>query len=127
MGPFSSTRPNPGKYEELKSDAQRILGVDAFEGAKFDFHKMLNQKLHVLHNIWLGGQQGVPPYIFGANFVDEERMTLTSHIDMGGRLTGRAIAQLTDSLNVKLQATAGPDSNSFKADGEYKGSSNYLH
>ena len=122
-GFFGRSLPHPGRYEELKVQAQSILTPDVFEGARFEFNKSLTQKFALLHNISMAGSAGA--YEFGANYGDDG-LLLASRIDMQGRLNGRVNAQLTDSLLLRLQSAVGPDSgsNSFKADLDYKGSSN---
>jgi len=116
--------PNPGRLEELKKEAQSVLSPDLFEGARFEFNKTLTSKFALLHNVTLAaGQPGA--YEFGANFGDE-RVLLASRVDLQGRLNGRLNAQLSDSMLVRMQAQAAPEqyqSNSFKADVDYKGGS----
>jgi len=120
---FSRALPNPGRYEELKAQAQSIMTPDVFSGARFEFNKSLTQRFATLHNIFLGGEAGPGSYEFGANYGDES-LLLQSRVDMQGRVNGRVNAQLTDSVLLKLQAQAGADTHSFKADLDYKGNSN---
>ena len=118
--------PNPGRLEELKREAQSVLSPDIFDGARFEFNKTLTQKFALLHNVFLGSASMPSSYEFGANFGDD-RVLLASRIDMGGRLSGRVNAQLSDGVMLRLQSQLGPESggnNSFKADLDYKGSSN---
>jgi len=119
---FSRELPNPGRFEELKKEAQSVLSPDVFEGARFEFNKTLSQKFALLHNVALAG--GAPgSYEFGAHYGDD-RTLLASRIDMQGRMNGRLNAQLSDALLLRLQAQVAPDShgaNSFKADLDYKG------
>ena len=119
--------PNPGKVDDLKREAQAVLAVDAFDGARFDFNKPLSNQFALTHNVFLGSSQIPPSYEFGANFGDE-RLLLASRIDMAGRLNGRVNWQATDSLCAKVQAQLLPDNpqnNSTKIDLDYKGRSFY--
>ena len=43
--------PNPGRTEELKKEAQGIMTLDVFDGARFEFNKTLTQKFQLNHNI----------------------------------------------------------------------------
>jgi len=120
---FFRTLPNPGRYEEAKADAQRVMTPDIFDGARFEFNKSLTQKFALLHNIYMGGSQSPGSYEFGANYGDD-RLLLASRIDMQGRLNGRVNAQLTDSTLLRMQSSVGPDQTSCKVDLDYKGGSN---
>uniref|UniRef100_A0A7S3ERJ9 Mitochondrial import receptor subunit TOM40 n=1 Tax=Haptolina ericina TaxID=156174 RepID=A0A7S3ERJ9_9EUKA len=124
---FRQDLPNPGRLEELKREAQSVLTPDVFDGARFEFNKTLTQKFALLHNVYMGSATMPSSYEFGANFGDDH-VLLASRIDMGGRLSGRVNAQLSDSIMLRLQSQMGPDSggsnNSFKADLDYKGGSN---
>jgi len=75
----------------------------------------------------MGSTQMPASYEAGANFGDD-RMLLISQVDMAGRLSGRVHTQLNDSWLLRCQAQVGPEDNgnSFKADLDYKGSSNCL-
>ncbi|KAL1502967.1 hypothetical protein AB1Y20_011038 [Prymnesium parvum] len=124
VGFFRSSLPNPGRYEELKAQAQQILSPDIFDGARFEFNKSLTPKFGVLHNVSMGGLQGGGAYEFGANY-GEDRLLLASRVDMAGRLNGRVNAHLTDALLLRVQSQLGPDTApTFKADLDWKGSDN---
>jgi len=115
------TSVNPGRYDDIKTQAAALLGLDNFEGARFEFNRTMTQKFALLHNVSLAaGQPG--SYEFGAH-VGDERTLLASRIDMAGRLTGRLNMQLTDAVGVRLQAQVAPEAqgNSFRADVDYKG------
>jgi len=124
---FKRDLPNPGRVEDLKREAQSVLTPDVFDGARFEFNKTLTQKFALLHNISMGSVAAPSSYEFGANFGDD-RILLASRIDMGGRLSGRVNAQLTDSMMLRLQSQLSPDggNNSFKADLDFKGNSNTM-
>jgi len=120
---WRSSLPNPGRYDDIKNQAAALLGLDNFEGARFEFNKTMTQKFALLHNVSLAaGQPGA--YEFGAH-VGDEKTLLASRIDLAGRLTGRLNTQLSDALGLRLQAQVAPEaqSNSFRADVDYKGGS----
>ena len=102
-------RPAPPPLEELKKEAMGILSPDVFDGARFEFNKTLTQKFALNHNIFMGSSQLPSSYEFGANFGDE-RVLLASRTDMAGRLNGRVLAQLTDSVRFRAHAQMQPDS-----------------
>jgi mitochondrial import receptor subunit TOM40 len=102
-------RPAPPPLEELKKEAMGILSPDVFDGARFEFNKTLTQKFALNHNIFMGSSQLPSSYEFGANFGDE-RVLLASRTDMAGRLNGRVLAQLTDSMRFRAHAQMQPDS-----------------
>ena len=117
--------PNPGRTEELKKEAQGIMTLDVFDGARFEFNKSPSNKFGLSHNVTLPPTPSPAAYEFGANFGDEH-VLFASRLDMQGRMNGRINAQLGDSVLLRLQAQLQPDQptpTSWKADVDYKGGS----
>jgi len=113
----------PPRLEELKKEAQGILSLDVFDGARFEFNKTLTQKFALNHNVFLGSSQIPSAYEFGANFGDE-RALLATRTDMAGRLNGRVHAQVSDAVLMRMQAQMSPEAvsqSSLKLDLDYKG------
>jgi len=118
--------PNPGKMEEVQNAAKMVLGLDTFDGARFELNKGLNQNFAVTHNVSMGSAASPPSYEFGAN-VGDEKMLLASRIDHSGRLTGRYQHQLTPGVALRGMASVSGErsQDSLQLDLDVKGSHNY--
>ena len=68
----STTRKNPGGFEEAGSAFRRVLSLDTFDGLRFDLAKPMNQQFALTHSILLGTSliPGGSNYAFGANLMD---------------------------------------------------------
>ena len=124
-GEATKPLPNPGRLEDLKREAAATLAVDAFDGARFDFSKPLSAAFGTTHNVYLGSTVLPPSYEFGANYGDD-KLLLSSRIDMAGRLNGRFNLQMSDAATARATAQVMPDNpqgNSLQLDLDYKGSS----
>lgn len=120
---YSTGLPNPGRLEEVKKEAQSVLTLDNFEGARFESNKPLTNTFALLHHVSLAA--GTPgAYEFGAHVGDESNV-LSGRIDMAGRLNGRFNAQLTDAILLRMQAQVSPESeranNALNINVDYKG------
>lgn len=118
--------PNPGKFEELQKEAKGVLGLEVFDGARFEISKPLNQNFVVSHSVMMGSSVIPPSYEFGANVADE-KMLLASRIDCNGRLTGRYQHQLTPSLAVRGMANLSGErtQDNIQLDVDIKGQHSY--
>ncbi|EOA36488.1 hypothetical protein CARUB_v10011140mg [Capsella rubella] len=109
-----SNLPCPIIYEEVHREAYMALKPELFEGFRFDYNKMLNNKFFLSHSLLMGPTE-VPTrsseiikiptanYEFGANFVDP-RLFLVGGIMMDGRLNVKGKCDLTDNFSIKANA-----------------------
>ncbi|KAG6527440.1 hypothetical protein ZIOFF_009542 [Zingiber officinale] len=106
--------PCPVPYEELQREALMSLKPELFEGLRFDFMKMLNQRFALSHSVIMGSTEvpsqssdviKVPSahYEFGANFLDPKLM-LIGRVLTDGRMNARVRCDLTDNLALKIHA-----------------------
>ncbi|KAG6503134.1 hypothetical protein ZIOFF_035424 [Zingiber officinale] len=106
--------PCPVPYEELQREALMSLKPELFEGLRFDFMKMLNQRFALSHSVYMGSMEvpsqssdviKVPSshYEFGANFLDPKLM-LIGRVLTDGRMNARVKCDLTDNLALKIHA-----------------------
>ncbi|XP_020220455.1 mitochondrial import receptor subunit TOM40-1-like [Cajanus cajan] len=83
--------PCPIPFEELHREAMMSLKPDLFEGMRFDFTKMLNQKFSLNHSVLMGPTEipsqstetiKIPTahYEFGSTFIDHPRLLLWGRI-----------------------------------------------
>ncbi|XP_010500600.1 PREDICTED: probable mitochondrial import receptor subunit TOM40-2 [Camelina sativa] len=106
-----SNLPCPLIYEELHREAYMSLKPELFEGFRFDYNKIVNQKFFVSHNVSMGPTE-VPTqhsevikiptasYDFGATFVDP-KLLLLGRVTTDGRLNARGKCDLTDNFSIK--------------------------
>nr|XP_043636428.1 mitochondrial import receptor subunit TOM40-1-like [Erigeron canadensis] len=106
--------PCPIPYEEIHREAMMSLKPEHFEGMRFDFTKVLNQRFSLSHSIAMGPME-VPSqsaetfkiptanYEFGANFIDPKLM-LFGRILTDGRLSARVKCDLSENLTMKANA-----------------------
>lgn len=52
--PPPTKRSNPGPMERCDQEIQRVLRVDAFDGARFELQKMLGPHFATAHSIYMG-------------------------------------------------------------------------
>ncbi|KAG5041773.1 hypothetical protein JHK85_014249 [Glycine max] len=107
--------PCPIPFEELHREAMMSLKPDLFEGMRFDFTKMLNQKFSLNHSVLMGPTE-VPSqstetikiptahYEFGSTFIDHPRLLLWGRILTDGRLNARVKCDLSENLTFKANA-----------------------
>ncbi|KAI4313669.1 hypothetical protein L6164_026628 [Bauhinia variegata] len=111
--------PTPISYEEIHREAFMSLKPELFEGLRFDFTKGLNQRFSLSHSLLMGpteipSQSGetikIPTssYEFGANFIDPKLM-LFGRTTTDGRITARVRADVTENLNLKVNAQLAND------------------
>ncbi|XP_039684725.1 mitochondrial import receptor subunit TOM40-1 isoform X6 [Medicago truncatula] len=89
-----SNLPCPIPFEELHREAMMSLKPELFEGMRFDFTKILNQKFSLNHSVSMGPTEipsqsaeviKIPTanYEFGANFIDHPKLTSEPHMSQG--------------------------------------------
>ncbi|KAL9330294.1 hypothetical protein ACSQ67_005297 [Phaseolus vulgaris] len=107
--------PCPIPFEELHREAMMSLKPDLFEGMRFDFTKMLNQKFTLNHSVLMGPTEipsqstetiKIPTaqYEFGSTFIDHPRLLLWGRILTDGRLNARVKCDLSENLTFKANA-----------------------
>lgn len=122
---------NPGGWDKTDGEARRILDVDCFDGARFDFQKPLDQVggFYSSHNIVMGSSlhQGGGLYQFGTTLVMGDSL-LVGRVDNNLRLDAQwhmnylntpIHRNLTHRLTGSISAP--PDDSHFMAEFEYKG------
>ncbi|RZC14068.1 Mitochondrial import receptor subunit TOM40-1 [Glycine soja] len=126
--------PCPIPFEELHREAMMSLKPDLFEGMRFDFTKMLNQKFSLNHSVLMGPTE-VPSqstetikiptahYEFGSTFIDHPRLLLWGRILTDGRLNARVKCDLSENLTFKANAqlTNEPHMSHAMINFDYKG------
>ncbi|CAO2180272.1 unnamed protein product [Urochloa humidicola] len=125
--------PCPLPYEEIQREAFMALKPDLFEGARFDFTKMISPYFALSHSVSMGSievpAQGsevikIPTsnYEFGANFISQ-KMMLMGRVSHEGRENIRVKYDLTDNLSVKINAqlTSEPHYSQGMFNFDYKG------
>ncbi|XP_027922200.1 mitochondrial import receptor subunit TOM40-1 [Vigna unguiculata] len=126
--------PCPIPFEELHREAFMSLKPDLFEGMRFDFTKMLNQKFTLNHSVLMGPTEipsqstetiKIPTahYEFGSTFIDHPRLLLWGRILTDGRLNARVKWDLAENLTFKANAqlTNEPHMSHGVFNFEYKG------
>ncbi|CAH9074157.1 unnamed protein product [Cuscuta epithymum] len=106
--------PCPIPYEEIQRESYMSLKPELFEGMRFDFSKVLNQRFSLSHSVFMGPTE-VPSqstetikiptanYEFGANFIDPQLM-LFGRLMTDGRLNARLKCDLSENLSLKGNA-----------------------
>ncbi|VVB00659.1 unnamed protein product [Arabis nemorensis] len=114
-----SNLPCPVPYEELYREATMALKPELFEGFRFDYTKMLNQKFGISHSVSMGPTE-IPPelfkspsseiikiptanYDFCTHYVDP-KLLLVGRVTTDGRLNARLKYDFTDNLSIKSNA-----------------------
>ncbi|KAL5052463.1 hypothetical protein RYX36_033145 [Vicia faba] len=129
-----SNLPCPIPFEELHREAMMSLKPELFEGMRFDFTKMLNQKFSLNHSVSMGPTE-VPSqsaeiikiptanYEFGATVIDHPKMLLMGRALTDGRVTARVKYDLTENLTVKANAqlSSEPHASQGIVNFDYKG------
>ncbi|CAA7048375.1 unnamed protein product [Microthlaspi erraticum] len=126
--------PCPLPYEEFSREAMMSLKPELFEGFRFDYNKLLNQKFFLSHSVSMGPTEvpvqspeiiKIPTanYEFGANYVDPKLM-LIGRVMMDGNLNARVKCDLTDNLTIlaNAQLTNEKDMSKGVFTCDYKGS-----
>lgn len=115
---------NPGKHDHLGRDATSVLQVELFDGAKFDFNKVVSPIFLVGHHFSLGSSQMKDNYGFSANFVPNGNNMVGGRIDPMGNLSARMTRQITNNLSTTVDAQLSPaQPTSLSLDTEYFGPS----
>ncbi|OIV94133.1 hypothetical protein TanjilG_31558 [Lupinus angustifolius] len=107
--------PCPIPFEELHREAMMSLKPDLFEGMRFDFTKMLNQKFCLNHSVMMGPTEipsqsaetiKIPTanYDFGATFIDHPRLLLLGRVMTDGRVNARVKYDVSENLTFKANA-----------------------
>ncbi|XLR44305.1 hypothetical protein HN51_028425 [Arachis hypogaea] len=107
--------PCPIPFEELHREAFISLKPKLFEGMRFDFTKMLNQKFSLNHSISMGPTEipsqstetikiSTANYKFGATFIDHPKLMLLGRILTDGRLSARVKCDVSENLTLKANA-----------------------
>ena len=74
---FGSNLPNPGKFEDISAEANRIFLLETFEGVRVDWQRPLSNAFGVNHLLHLQPSQDTyGSYHFGANPGKEESASL---------------------------------------------------
>ncbi|MED6204493.1 hypothetical protein PIB30_009498 [Stylosanthes scabra] len=126
--------PCPIPFEELHREAMMSLKPDLFEGMRFDFTKMLNQKFSLNHSVLMGPTEipsqstetiKIPTanYEFGATFIDHPKLLLWGRILTDGRLNARVKCDVSENLTFKANAqlTNEPHMSHGMVNFDYKG------
>nr|CCA19543.1 Mitochondrial Protein Translocase (MPT) Family puta [Albugo laibachii Nc14] len=114
--------PNPGLYENALNELKGPVSVDAFDGFRFDFTRILGQNFSTSHSILLGSSM-IPGglYQFGANVVAEDPMDpstfLMSKITPDGFLDARWNQRLSSNWKLRVKGQLKPSSSDPSADG----------
>ncbi|KAK2385587.1 hypothetical protein P8452_40294 [Trifolium repens] len=129
-----SNLPCPIPFEELHREAMMSLKPELFEGMRFDFTKMLNQKFSLNHSVSMGPIEipsqsaeviKIPTsnYEFGATFIDHPRLVLLGRLLTDGRLTARLKYDMLENLTLKANAqlTSEPHMSQGMMNLDYKG------
>lgn len=129
-----SNLPCPIPFEELHREAMMSLKPETFEGMRFDFTKMLNQKFSLNHSVSMGPTEipsqsaeviKIPTanYEFGANFIDHPKLLLLGRAMTDGRVTARVKYDVFDNLTLKANAqlTSEPHMSQGMINFDYKG------
>ncbi|XP_074268078.1 mitochondrial import receptor subunit TOM40-1-like [Silene latifolia] len=125
--------PLPIPFEELHREAL-MSKPEVFEGARFDFNKVLTPNFFLSHSATMGPMEvqsrssdiikiSTANYEFGANYIDPKLM-LIGRITQEGRLTGRFKYDLLDNITLKAngQLTSEPHMSQVMGTVDYKGS-----
>ncbi|KAH9611450.1 hypothetical protein KSS87_000393 [Heliosperma pusillum] len=125
--------PLPIPYDELHREALMSLKPEVFEGARFDYNKMLTPNFFLSHSVTMGPTEipsqsseviKIPTssYEFGANYIDPKLM-LIGRISPEGRLNGRFKYDLLDNITLKAngQLTSEPHMSQVMGTIDYKG------
>jgi mitochondrial import receptor subunit TOM40 len=75
---------NPGPYENAQDGTKSVVGVDSFDGFRFEINKPLSPKFAMSHSFLLGTTQ-IPSgyqYAFGANVAPTASSLLMGRVDL---------------------------------------------
>lgn len=101
---WRASLPSPGPFELLHRQVRGVFVTNQlFDGAKFDFGKMLSPTFQVQHNFALGSQVQPALYSFGAVYANAD-VFLNGQVDHEGNLTARANYNVTRQLTAKFQS-----------------------
>ncbi|KAF3644779.1 Mitochondrial import receptor subunit TOM40-1 [Capsicum annuum] len=121
--------PCPVPYEEINLS----LKPELFEGMRFDFTRVLNQRFFLSHSVFMGPTElptqsmdvvKIPTahYEFGANFIDPKLMLL-GRVLTDGKVNARVKCDLSENLAMKANAqlTGEPHMSHGMVNFDYKG------
>ena len=120
---FGSNLPNPGKFEDISAEANRIFLLETFEGVRVDWQRPLSNAFGVNHLLHLQPSQDTyGSYHFGANFADGQHLVL-SRTSTAGAVDARYILTATPNLTVSCQSQLSPIAHQSMAvvSADYKG------
>jgi mitochondrial import receptor subunit TOM40 len=103
---------NPGAWDKSDSDAQRILKVDSFDGAKFELQKGFSPLFGTTHTISMGSalHQGQGYYVFGTSYFQNDDV-LMGRMDNSGRMDGQWHHTYPTHVDThRVQASLAPNS-----------------
>lgn len=120
---FGTNLPNPGKFEDLSSEANKLFTLDTFEGIRLDWQRGLSNAFgvnHLLHLQPAADQYGT--YHFGANFAEGNQLVL-SRTATNGNVDARYILTTTPNLTLSVQSqlSATPHQSMAIVQADYKG------
>ncbi|EKX33332.1 hypothetical protein GUITHDRAFT_166503 [Guillardia theta CCMP2712] len=116
--------PNPGKFEDISQESNKIFHLDTYEGIMINFQRGLSNSFMIDHAMHLqpsAEQYGT--YHFGANFAEGKHLLL-SKTATNGEVFARYIGTLTPnfSLNMQAQLVPTPHNSHALITADYKGS-----
>ncbi|KAF3655348.1 mitochondrial import receptor subunit TOM40-1 [Capsicum chacoense] len=125
--------PCPVPYEEINREVIMSLKPELFEGMRFDFTRVLNQRFFLSHSVFMGPTElptqsmdvvKIPTahYEFGANFIDPKLMLL-GRVLTDGKVNARVKCDLSENLAMKANAqlTGEPHMSHGMVNFDYKG------
>jgi len=121
---FGTNLPNPGKFEDMSNEANKIFLLDTFEGVRIDWQRPLSNAFGVSHLLHLQpAADTYGTYHFGANFAENQHLVL-SRTGTNGNVDARYIMTATPNLTVSCQSqlSATPHQSMAVVGADYKGS-----
>ncbi|KAM3373884.1 mitochondrial import receptor subunit TOM40-1 [Capsicum galapagoense] len=125
--------PCPVPYEEINREVIMSLKPELFEGMRFDFTRVLNQRFFLSHSVFMGPTElptqsmdvvKIPTahYEFGANFIDPKLMLL-GRVLTDSKVNARVKCDLSENLAMKANAqlTGEPHMSHGMVNFDYKG------
>ncbi|KAI3636426.1 hypothetical protein MIR68_005778 [Amoeboaphelidium protococcarum] len=100
--------PNPGKFEGMTNEVRGVFANQMlFDGAKFDFGKVLSPNFQVMHSFMLGSQVAPQQYSFGTFFTSQQWF-LRGVMDNDQNLNASVSYSPLSNLALKLSPSMGP-------------------
>jgi hypothetical protein len=100
---------NPGQFDDLEGAPRRVLGIDTFDGFRFQFMRPLSQNFMLTHTMMFGNTlqlgDSVPGgtlYQFAAHAVKGEGNVLVGIVDLNGVVRGELRKALGASGNFRM-------------------------